>query len=372
MSKKISRAAFIRPALWPPANQSVLAGLREQFPETEFDVITVMDILKRRTLFLTLNTMAAMLNYSDNILTQKINLRGAFQRTTLFFDYTSRMIREQLSKKDYSFSFQIQSIFDGSLQGLPHFVYTDHTHLANLLYPSFDRKKLLPETWIRREKTIYENARIVFTRSSHVTYSVITHYNIPKEKVKCVYYGANVPSQIEPDPVRYTRKNILFVGINWKRKGGEDLLKAFEVVHKSHPDATLTIVGSNPAVNHPNIKVVGRVPINEMGKYYEQASIFCLPTTLEPSAVAYIEAQAFRLPLVVTNIGAAPDFTSNGKNGFLVEVNQPQQLANSLIRLLDDPALCQRMGNEGYKCTLETYNWDVVTAKMKEHVLANL
>jgi len=371
-NKRINRIAYIRPASWPPANESVLISLQKQFPQAEIDVITIMEILKKQPAFLILNSLSAVFHYGGNILSQRIDLRRAFQRTTKFFDYTSHLIRERLSKKDYLFSFQIQSIFDGSLLGLPHFVYTDHTHLANLLYPSFDRRKLLPESWIQREIAIYENARIVFTRSSHITNSVISQYNIPAEKVKCVYYGANVPNHSELDPDRYARKNILFVGINWQRKGGDDLLKAFELVLNTHFDATLTIVGSSPVVNLPNVKLIGRVPIEEMNKYYEQASIFCLPTTLEPSAVAYIEAQSFRLPLVVTNIGAAPDLIVNGENGYLVDVHNPTQLAIALIRLLDDPHLCEQMGNAGYERTHEIYNWDSVAKRMKAQILASL
>jgi len=371
--KKFTRIAYIRPALWPPANESVLRSLQKQFPEAEFDVITVMEILKKRyPAFVVLNTASALLNYGRNILTRRMKLRGAFQRTNRFFDHAGQMIREHLLGKNYSFSFQIQSIFNACLPGLPHYVYTDHTHLSNLLYPTFDRRKLLPESWIKREKTIYQHARLVFTRSSHVTDSVINQYDISPEKVACVYYGANVPSRTAPNPAKYARKNILFVGIDWLRKGGPDLIEAFGIVRRKYPDAMLTIVGSTPNITTKNVKIVGRVPINEMEKYYEQASIFCLPTTLEPSAVVFIEAQSYHLPLVVTNIGAAPDFTVNGENGYLVEVNHPDQIANALIRLLDDPKLCEQMGNNGYQRTVERYNWDSVTARMKERIMASL
>ena len=371
--KKVSRIAYIRRALWPPANESVLQSLQKQFPDAEFDVITVVEILRKQFPgFIILNTAGALLQHWQNVLTRRIKLNIAFQRTNYFFDFAGQVIRDHLKRKAYSFSFQIQSIFNGSLPGLPHYVYTDHTHLANLTYPTFDRRKLLPESWIRRESTIYHDARVVFTRSSHVTDSVINQYGISPEKVSCVYYGANVPSPTAPDPMKYDKKNILFVGIDWFRKGGPDLLEAFRIIQNKHPDATLTIVGASPNILQENVRVVGRIPINEMGKYYEQASIFCLPTTQEPSAVAFIEAQSYGLPLVVTDIGAAPDFTANGENGYLVEVHHPHQIADALLRLLDNPKLCEQMGNAGFRRTLERYNWDSVAARMKECILATL
>lgn len=367
------RIAYIRPALWPPANQSVLRSLQMQFPEADFDVFTVVEIIKKQfPAFIVLNVASTMLNFGQNILRHRINFNTAFQRTNYFFDYAGKIIRAHLRRKAYWFSFQIQSIFNASLPGLPHYVYTDHTHLANLSYPSFDRRKLLPESWIKREKTIYQDSKLVFTRSMHVTDSVIKQYDIPPERVACVYYGANVADSGIYDPAKYAKKNILFVGIDWLRKGGPDLIEAFGAVLKIHPDATLTIVGASPDIAQRNVKVVGRVPIHEMKSYYEQASIFCLPTTLEPSATAFIEAQSYRLPLVVTNIGAAPDFTVNEENGYLVEIHRPDQIANALLRLLDDPRLCERMGNAGFQRTVEKYNWDSVAARMKEHILASL
>jgi glycosyltransferase involved in cell wall biosynthesis len=367
------RIAYVRPALWPAANESVLQSLRAQFPDADFDVFTVMELLKKQfPAFVMLNTAIAMLYFGQNILARRMKLNVAFQRTNYFFDYASQMLQEQLRKKAYWFSFQIQSIFNASLPGLPHFVYTDHTHLVNLLYPTFDRRKLLPESWIKREKTIYQDGRLIFTRSSHVTDSVIKQYDISPEKVSCVYYGANVPGSGEQDLAKYSKKNILFVGLDWLRKGGPDLIEAFGIVFNKHPDATLTIVGASPNLNQRNVKVVGRIPIHEMKTYYEQASIFCLPTTLEPSATAFIEAQSYRLPLVVTNIGAAPDFTVNEENGYLVDVHRPDQIANALTRLLDDPKLCEQMGNAGFQRTVERYNWDSVAARMKEHILRSL
>ena len=75
---------------------------------------------------------------------------------------------------------------------------------------------------------------------------------------------------------------------------------------------------------------------------------------------------------MVTNIGAAPDFTVHEENCYLVEVHRPDQIANALLRLLDDPKLCERMGNAGFQRTVERYNWDSVVARMKKHILAGL
>ena len=67
-----------------------------------------------------------------------------FWRTPFIFQKTRQLLRAMLAprREEFAFSVQTQSLYDASLPGLPHFVYTDHTHLANLGYPAFSRDRL--------------------------------------------------------------------------------------------------------------------------------------------------------------------------------------------------------------------------------------
>lgn len=275
----------------------------------------------------------------------------------------------RLAKDKYAFSFQMQSLFDASTEGLPHFVYTDHTHLANLYYPNFDPKSLYSKSWIELEKTIYHNATINFTRSSNITRSIIEQYSCKPEKVVCVYAGSNAKVNHAAIGNRnYEGKNILFVGMAWERKGGPELVEAFKTVLKVHPDAKLTIVGCSPQLDVPNCNVVGQVPLEEVNKYYERASIFCLPTKLEPFGIVFIEALMHKLPVVATDIAAIPDFILDGENGYLVRPNDVEQLARALIDLVGNPRKCQAFGEKGCQIALERYTWEKVGAKIRENI----
>ena len=366
--KKI-HIAFVRPQQWPAANQRVAEALQNQFPEASFEIIDVVTELKNQPFFMSRNAIDVLRMYGAGLLARRYKLRTSFSRTPYFYGYVQKWLKNKLEKGKYTFTFQMQSLFDASQPGIPHFVYTDHTHLANLLYPYFDRRNLFSEKWINLERQIYKKAGVVFARSSHVATSLLVQYHQSPDKLKCVYYGANMVSHGNLDNTRFQRKNILFVGIDWERKGGPDLLKAFEIVRETHPEATLTIVGCTPEVNIPNVNIVGKIPLEDVGRYYEKASIFCLPTTNEPAGVVFIEAMSYHLPLIGTNIGAVPDFISQDCNGYMVNVGDPQALAESLIRLLNDPTRCQEMGEAGYHLTVSRYNWNTVAASMKETIL---
>jgi glycosyltransferase involved in cell wall biosynthesis len=75
-------------------------------------------------------------------------------------------------------------------------------------------------------------------------------------------------------------KNILFVGVEWQRKGGPILLKVFEQVLARYPDASLTIVGCNPKnINLPNCNIIGKVSVDQVIEYYNSANVFCFKRT---------------------------------------------------------------------------------------------
>ena len=226
-------------------------------------------------------------------------------------------------------------------------------------------------SWLDRERSIYHNAKINFTFSTNIQRSIINDYGCPAEKVKCIYAGSNVPQTKEPslNNDNYQNKNIIFVGVYWERKGGPDLLKAFEKVLIVHPDAKLTIVGCSPSVDIPNCNVVGKIKVEELDKYYLNSSIFCLPTKREPFGIVFIEAMMHKLPIVSNRIGALPDFVTDNENGFLVDAGDLDALAEALIKLLDNPAMCKEFGEKGFSKVENTYTWAKVGERLREHII---
>ncbi|MEL7406189.1 MAG: glycosyltransferase family 4 protein, partial [Cyanobacteria bacterium J06558_2] len=262
------------------------------------------------------------------------------------------------------------SLFDGSIPGIPHFVYTDHTRLACLQYPEFNPRDLPGVKFIELEKQVYQNATLNFTMSSNISQSLIEDYSCSPQQISCVYCGANI--QVKKDESftkdRYKKKNILFVGKKWGRKGGELLAEAFPQVLDSHPDAVLTIVGCTPDLNLPNCNIVGTIPLADVKAYFKQASIFCLPTRIEPFGIVFLEAMACKLPIVASNIGAIPEFVIEGRNGYMIGENDPQQLAQRIIELIDSPEKCETFGEYGHKLLWDRYTWEQTGLRIRKNI----
>jgi len=367
------RIAFIRPNSWPLANTKVEEEIRKQFPEYEVDVINLKPLVRKHPDIVLINSLCTLILYGFDIVNGNKRFREAFWHTPYIFHTVKRLVVKRLSKFKYLFTFQMQSLFDCSLPQVPHFVYTDHTHLANLNYTNFNTKKLFSQKWIELEKRIYNNATSTFVRSTNIQQSLIEQYQYPSERAICVYAGNNIDiKSVIGQPKTYTNENILYVGIDWKRKGGPELVNAFKLILVQYPNASLTIVGANPKIDIPNCTVISKIPPEKVAQYYEKATIFCMPTHVEPFGIVFLEAMQARLPIVGTRVGAIPDFVEDGWNGFLVEPGDVQGLAEALMKLLNSPDQRRKFGERGFALAKERYSWESVGKRLHQHICHKL
>jgi glycosyltransferase involved in cell wall biosynthesis len=375
----INRILFFYHGKFSQINFFVREGLKEQFPSAEIRYVNIEEILKRRPWVIIANLIVAFRHFGIEMLRRRRDLDDSFFSTKYIFKYVKRMVLKIHHEWGADFSFQTQSIFDCSAPGTPHFVYTDHTYESCKEYPSYSRyiwSPIRPDWIIELERSIYWNAKCVFTMSRNVENTLIQRYKLPEDKVLCVYAGCNAAQgNLERIPLaseRYRSKKILFIGRVWERKGGPELVKAFRKVRQIHQDSILVIVGCNPKTEEENVDVIGNVSLDKVPEYLAKASIFCLPTQLEPFGIVFLEAMAAGLPVVGLRLGAAPDFIIENQTGVLVDPGDIAGLADSLIQLLDSPQKCLYLGENGRRLVEERYSWERTCATMAHHIRINL
>ena len=361
-----ARIALIGLGLNSFTNPSVLEALRRKFSGYEIDWIDLGPAVNDRAFSSVRHGANIIWEFAPRVGLNPWKLKRKRHFSTYLFRQRSAAAAKRLSRSRYLFSMQSQSMFDASTPGLPHFIYTDNTMLANLEYGMTRRELPVTGKWLQLERQSYHKARACFVMSTNVARSLVQHYGCPEDKVVCAYAGCNASVE-QVERTSYSSKNILFVGVEWERKGGPELIKAFRLVRQQIPDATLTIVGCSPNLSELGCQVVGRVPPSDLKRYYTDAAVFCMPTRREPFGIAFIEAMAYELPVVATNVAAIPDFVRTGENGFLVSPGDTGALAARLTSLLNSPGLCQQMGRRSYEIS-KTYTWDNVAAIMRNTI----
>jgi len=360
------RAAFVAFGAFSGINQSVYEALRRRLPGYELVWIDPGMSTRRGQLDALRQLAWAAAEFGPETGFDPVDWKIRRRWTTRVFERRSREARAQVSQGRYRFSVQMQSHYDASVPGLPHFVYSDNTLLANrhytdtsaLLGRPMRRPGELPVTprWLELERNLYRNAVTTFTMSRNVHRSLIEDYGCREDQAAIALAGCN--ARIATDfQNNYGSANIVFVGVDWERKGGPQLVEAFRHVRTRFPNATLTVVGCTPSVTEPGVTIVGRIPFDEVWRYYTKASVFAMPTRYEPFGIVFLEAMAHRLPIVATNLAAIPDFVTHGENGFLIEPDDVESLATHLTSLIGNPDLCRTMGERGASVA-RRYTWD--------------
>ncbi|RKS71305.1 glycosyltransferase involved in cell wall biosynthesis [Motilibacter peucedani] len=248
-------------------------------------------------------------------------------------------------------------------------VYVDCTHRQVVeQWPAWNplRGRALAE-WHAEERATYARAQHLFAFYQATADSLVDDYGVDPARVSVVGAGANVaelPQVRTSAPVG--PPEILFVGNDFERKGGQVLLEAFALVRRAHPDARLRLVGAGPRGDlGPGIEATGRVRDRaELARIYAGATVFCLPSLFDPFPLVVLEAMAHTLPVVATTVCGIPDMVVEGETGLLVKPHDAAGLADALCELLRDPVRAQQLGAAGRSRVESRFQWDHVVDRM--------
>ena len=167
-------------------------------------------------------------------------------------------------------------------------------------------------------------------------------------------------------------------------KGHEYFLRAAEeLIHGSHPDIKIIIVGEGPYLKIAK-KLVDRLHLNDSVRFLGNVNdityplsvidIFILPAVWrEGFGLSIIEAMAVQKPVIVTNIWALNELVHNRVNGLLVEPKNVADLAGAIRELLNDRELYDRVAQNGAEMVKREFSIPQMAGrvdKLYRHILA--
>lgn len=160
---------------------------------------------------------------------------------------------------------------------------------------------------------------------------------------------------------------LLFAGDLSRDKGVHVLLEAYAGLDAAPP---LVLIGrktpTTPPVLPPNVQVFHSWPHAAVLAAWQRASLALAPSVWpEPFGIVVIEAMAAGKPVIATHMGGLPDIVADGESGLLVPPGDPAALRAAVQRLLNDPALRERMGQAGRQ-RVELFTAEAVVPQIEQ------
>jgi glycosyltransferase involved in cell wall biosynthesis len=276
--------------------------------------------------------------------------------------------------------------------------------LAGLFYAMVKRKPLIvtyhgdaPENFgnlIRRVlmylfnrlfvNSILSTAKFIITPSE---YYINQSRFLRKHKSKIV----SIPNGINPDEMNipFTKEEckkklsfaandviILFVGALMESKKPDLLMESLPVIIEKNPNVRLVVAGEGSMrkelgqlANKLGISDKVRFPGSVVGglkaTYFKAADVFAFPSVMEVFPLVLLEASAAGLPMVVSNLCTFQCIIEDGHNGLMTRVDNKKYLAETIIRVLSDPVLREKI-RENAKKKVMGYSWENIAKKTED------
>lgn len=171
----------------------------------------------------------------------------------------------------------------------------------------------------------------------------------------------------------------LFIGRLLVDKGVREYAAAARVLRERHPQVRCLLVGwldENPATIEAaelerwtadgDVEFLGR--LDDVRPVFEQCSVYVLPSYREGTPRTVLEAMAMGRAVITTDAPGCRETVTDGENGFLVPVGDAVALADAMQRLVDEPALAERMGERGRRVAEDKYDVRKVNARILQTI----
>jgi glycosyltransferase involved in cell wall biosynthesis len=318
--------------------------------------------------------------------------RSKFRYGTGAAAYRTKSAVESLGTQPVDVLLQIGATFDPPpVANVPYAIYCDWNMaltIAEAKETGGSRGLSVTEleTIGREHARRYKGAAAIFTISERLKKSFVDLYGIDPSRVYTAYAGPNFDmSLIEAtlqQPKRNTAPTILFIGKEFKRKGGDTVAAAFAKLRETLPAARLMFAGTaalpvefQSLENVDHLGLLDKADPAQLQRLltaYRDADILVLPSRHDPFPTVIREAMFFGMPCIGSDIWAMSEMIEDGNTGFLVPVGDPEALAARMKTLLENDTLRAEMGRAARARAEAKFSWESVGNVLSEGVQAML
>ncbi|MBX3008343.1 MAG: glycosyltransferase family 4 protein [Melioribacteraceae bacterium] len=172
-------------------------------------------------------------------------------------------------------------------------------------------------------------------------------------------------------------KTILFVSRIEKTKGVFKILEIYTLLKKENPEFKLIFAGDGAELDNlknlvreqkiKDVEIKGFVERDEKKQLFEEASIFLFLSDFEGMPNAVLEAMAFGLPVITTNVGGIASVFKDKLNGVLIENYNPIYISSEIKRIISDVDLYNSISQNNYLYAKNKF-WSNIVAQRVQHI----
>jgi len=306
--------------------------------------------------------------------------RQAYNRSGLAIRLSSRLRDEALERLPVRPDVVIHIRGNYLPPALPHVAFIDGTaSLSQRFWSGWRMSARFLAARERTERLQLADSLVVLAAGQHVAREVIEHYGIDPTKVFTIGGGTNFAELPSPDLARARIRahadrpfRLLFVGVDFQRKGGPLLLDAFRLARERVPDIELDLIGPKPGNAEPGVNWRGFLRDRELlREFYLAADAFCLPSVYEPYGLVIQEAMLHGLPSIVSDRGELPEIVGHGSAGIVVPAGDAVALSAAILALAESPERRARLGEEAMR-RVRGMSWTEVAERAVEAIIEAL
>lgn len=339
--------------------------------------------------------ISALTEESSFLLKQKERLYHYFKkrylrdRDPLLLKGYAREVSRRLSNLDIDIVFSPGTIPIAYLECSEPIVFWTDATFAGMIdyYPNFSN--LCRET-LRNGNAMEESAlqrcKLAIYSSEWAAQTAVENYHIDPSKVKVVPFGANLECNRSYEDIEaiiesrtFAKCRLLFMGVDWFRKGGDIALEVVKELNKEGLPTELTIVGCQPIAGDPLpdfIKPLGFINkatgegFQRISKLLADSHFLIFPSRAECYGIVLCEANSFGVPCLATNTGGIPTIIKEGLNGKLFSKNaEITEYSTYISNLFSDYPRYKKLALSSFNEYQSRLNWSFAAQTVKKLLL---
>lgn len=348
--------------------------MREALRSSGFDITSIGNLKSNNSLYLKSKKLIYYLFLKKRFLWER--------EPNVLQSYASQ-VEEPLSSLDYDIVFcpgtspitylktnkpivvWLDSIFAGGVDYYPYY--------SNLCAETINKGNSTAQLALSK-------CSLVLFGSEWAAKTALDNYDVNPQKVKVVPFGANIVcDRTLEDIIELTHKKsfdkckLLFVGVDWIRKGGNIAVKVADLLNKRGLSTDLHILGCTPKEDMPSfVKIHGFISKENQGgkrlieKLYKESHFLIVPSRAESYGLVFAEASSFGLPSLGTKTGGIPTVIQSGKNGETFQLDdEGEAYVNYIEDLMSTKEKYYNLALSSYREYSERLNWDVSGKKVQ-------